>query len=287
MSDYRIGYVILHYIDEKTTINCVNSLRQLMLKDDIIIIVDNCSPNQSGARLAKLYDASENIRVVLNDENLGFAKGNNVGFAILKYNYSCNIIIMLNNDILIRQDNFREVLINEYEIHGFDICGPQILTLENKINPCSPQLPQHVKLSRIKIGQISNILRYILSFINADIWLSKKLDRNLKENNDANSYIENIQLHGCFLIFTKKYIEMFNGLNPDTYMYLEEQILYARSMINGLKIAYDPKLKVVHLEGISTDAAMIQKEASKRRFKYKCQMKSFKVLYEGIKKNEI
>jgi len=115
----------------------------------------------------------------------------------------------------------------------------------------------------------------------------KKLDRNLKENNDANSYIENIQLHGCFLIFTKKYIEMFNGLNPDTYMYLEEQILYARSMINGLKIAYDPKLKVVHLEGISTDAAMIQKEASKRRFKYKCQMKSFKVLYEGIKKNEI
>ena len=63
-------------------------------------------------------------------------------------------------------------------------------------------------------------------------------------------------------------------------MYLEEIILYMRAYRAGLKIVYDP----VHLEDAATLATFQGKTGKSRRFKYRCQMHSFKVLLEEIRK---
>lgn len=49
-----------------------------------IVIVDNASANGTGRELQQLYQGAENIYVILNPENLGFARGNNVGFEFAK-----------------------------------------------------------------------------------------------------------------------------------------------------------------------------------------------------------
>lgn len=55
-------------------------------KNNPIIIVDNCSPNGSGKQLEKMYSKCINITVIINEENQGFAKGNNLGYQYIKEN---------------------------------------------------------------------------------------------------------------------------------------------------------------------------------------------------------
>ena len=40
---------------------------------------------------------------------------------------------------------------------------------------------------------------------------------------------------------------------PETFLYYEEAILYARAQMEGLKLVYAPSLKVWHKEGGSTN----------------------------------
>lgn len=72
------AFVILHYRAIDTTRSCVKSIRALA-GDKHIVIVDNASPNGTGAVLAEEFAASPDVTVLLHDKNDGFARGNNVG----------------------------------------------------------------------------------------------------------------------------------------------------------------------------------------------------------------
>lgn len=281
----KIGYVVLHYQTLEETQNCVASIVNILAPEDCIIIVDNCSPNKTGERLKELYKDNKQIEVIVSEHNLGFAKGNNLGFYSAKYEHKCDFIILLNNDTLIKQETFRNILLLNYQKHDYDIVGPKVLQKNGEVNTSTPSKPIHVNLLRARVGQLSNFLRLLLSYINLDIIFGKIFDKNNISNCDLSmSYNENVQISGCCFIFSKRYIEIFDGLNPDTFMYLEEVLLFIRAKNNNLKIAYDPELEVIHLEDAATDELFKGKSRKKRQFKYRCQMKSFGVLIREIGK---
>ena len=88
MSQYpEFAFVILHYMTKQETIDCVASILEKTKAEPMkvsIVIVDNASANGTGRELQQLYQGAENIYVILNPENLGFAQGNNVGFEFAK-----------------------------------------------------------------------------------------------------------------------------------------------------------------------------------------------------------
>lgn len=88
MSQYpEFAFVILHYMAKQETIDCVASILKKTKAEPMkvsIVIVDNASANGTGRELQQLYQGAENIYVILNPENLGFARGNNVGFEFAK-----------------------------------------------------------------------------------------------------------------------------------------------------------------------------------------------------------
>ena len=51
------------------------------------------------------------IDVLINDENLGFAKGNNVAYQYSKLKYNPDFIVTMNNDVEIETNNFEEKLV--------------------------------------------------------------------------------------------------------------------------------------------------------------------------------
>ena len=59
---------------------------------------------------------------------------------------------------------------------------------------------------------------------------------------------EKYSLHGCFLIFSKGYIDEFNGLYDKTFLYGEEILLKLRCERSGLKMWFLSDLKAVHNE---------------------------------------
>ena len=106
MKQYKFTFVILHYLTMEDTIDCIESIRDKCRNFQYrIIVVDNASPNNSGRKLEKKYKDDSDIKVVVNRENVGFARGNNIGFKIAKEDKS-DFIILCNNDTKLLKDNF-------------------------------------------------------------------------------------------------------------------------------------------------------------------------------------
>ncbi|HEM5053539.1 TPA: glycosyltransferase, partial [Streptococcus suis] len=83
-----ICFIILHYMVKEETIKCVESILEREMDNIQIIIVDNLSPNNSGQELFEYYKGNDIVDVLLNDENAGFASGNNVGYSYTKEKYN-------------------------------------------------------------------------------------------------------------------------------------------------------------------------------------------------------
>ena len=86
----KLSIITLTYNKLKYTKKYVESLFKYT-KDFELIIVDNGSTDGTREYLKSL----DNIKLILNDENVGFSKGNNQGLEIAEGEY----IAFLNNDI--------------------------------------------------------------------------------------------------------------------------------------------------------------------------------------------
>ena len=278
----RIAYVVLHYQTIEETKQCVESILKVLSPEDCIVVVDNGSPNGSGIKIKELFGKVDQVEVIISEKNLGFAKGNNIGYFYAKYTHKADIIILLNNDTIIGQDDFRQKLISDYQKYKFDIAGPKILQRDGSVNTSSPCKPVHTTYIRAKVGQIINIVRLAISYLDLDLLFERIENSGKSGSNCCIEYSEDVQISGSCIILAPNYIKMFEGLNPDTFMYLEEIILYVRAQKYHLRIAYDPSIEIIHLEDAATNAIYSGKMRAKRQFKYKCQRQSFRVLLSEL-----
>ena len=284
----KIAFVILHYITVEDTKKCVESIKNMMENSKYkyeIIVVDNHSDNGTGEELESLYQSEKNMHVIINKQNLGFARGNNVGFKFAKEKLKCNFIIMLNNDTYILQKDFGNKVVEEYDKYHYGVLGPKIVLKNVAINPIRNRLPSIQQT--IKTIWINRVL-YILTILNLDKLhdvIKGKLNRRQenKKKLDTDSKQENIILHGCCLIFSPQYVKKFDGIDNRTFLYCEEELLYIRILENKWKTIYDPNLIIYHMEDGATNA-INQNNRKKRIFKYKNAIKSKKILYKELKK---
>lgn len=275
----EFAFVILHYNTVEDTNACVESIRKhIGIRSYKIIVVDNASPNQSGVFLAQKYSTSDDVLVILNKKNVGFARGNNIGFKYAKSELKAEFIVLMNNDTQILYDDFVLKIRNEYEASDCALIGPKIITPNPPFdsNPGPSELPTIKELLK---NQFIIYLYLLLSYIHLDDLVHKKFGRQEKLRLDKadkaiDKRIENVKLHGCFWIFTPNYINKFDGLNPKTFLYNEEPLLFLRCVKYKLKTVYLPKLMVYHKEDSSTNSIGFKGAVNKRRFIYKHLIKS-------------
>jgi len=215
--------------------------------------------------------------------NLGFARGNNVGFEIAKKEYKADFIVLMNNDILIQQSDFCDVICQKYEQYHYAVMGPKVY-LKDRTYHSNPIEPGRYKAYAQRAAQMITVLKYFGTFLDLDIVSSQKHDDKQSQSYET-FYDEdtlNYKLHGCCLIFSREYIDKFNGLNPNTFLYMEEDILFVRLRNNKLISLYSPDLWLTHLEDAATDK-MMKSGKKKRRFIYKNHIKSYNALIREIK----
>ena len=123
-----IAFVILHYRAADMTRKCVERIKALE-GDKKIVIVDNASPNGAGQELLDEYTEDSEIKVILNPENSGFAKGNNMGVRWVQKNVPAEFVVVLNNDVEILQKDFCPKVEAIYRRHSFDVLGPDIISV--------------------------------------------------------------------------------------------------------------------------------------------------------------
>lgn len=276
------GYVILHYQSIEITKKCVDKLL-MFSKDNPIIIVDNCSPNGSGKQLEKMYSKCINITVIINEENQGFAKGNNLGYQYIKRKYSLNYVVVMNNDIMIEDNDFAVIIEQFMEKNEVDVCGPDMVTLKgNHQNPLQlkPYTSKYLQ-RRVRADKINVLLLRTRLF-----W---KLYENYKKTNKIpirtkQPTVFDCILHGSCIIYGPEYIKREqNAFLPITYMYNEEAILYDYLVHKGYKTGYCSDVTILHMEGVST-SERIENKKKKVMFRFKNNIKSIEAQLEERKK---
>ncbi|MEG2745733.1 MAG: glycosyltransferase [Gordonibacter sp.] len=280
------AFLILHYQNVELTRSCVESiLSNPSSSKPFILIVDNASPNGSGVCLKQDYANNQQVEVLLNKKNLGFAKGNNVGLRYLNETYSPEFIVMLNNDVEIISTDFCQAIKDEYVRSEFAVLGPRIILLGDKQDLYGFE---PAPISSLVKSLVSLSAKRVLCVVGAE-----RIIRKIEAQNDADTasqsglikrkltYQRDVVLNGCCLVFSKKYFNEYSGIDDRTTMYKEEQLLYLRIKKKELRSIYNPELVVFHNASSSERLSGEEYLSKKKRF-YKYQTQSTMVLLNSI-----
>lgn len=104
----KVFVILVNYSQAELTLKCIQSIQESSNIDPQIIVVDNCSPDDSYSLLKEKLDQS--IILIKANANNGFASGNNIG---IRYalGRGADYIMLLNNDTEIAADMIEKLLL--------------------------------------------------------------------------------------------------------------------------------------------------------------------------------
>jgi len=108
MTDIDLSIIIVNYNVKEFLQNLIHSIYRAGEKIKYeIIIVDNASDDGSVEFLREKFPE---LKLIVNEKNLGFSKANNIGLKYAQGKY----ILLLNPDTIVQEDTF-EKMINFFE----------------------------------------------------------------------------------------------------------------------------------------------------------------------------
>ena len=123
MLDNQITIVITTYKSQVKINKCLASIN----KKYKVIIIEN-SNNESFKK--KIEDEFSNVECILSEQNLGYAKGNNLGLSKVKTLYA----LIINPDAVLYENTIEKFLYRANKIKDFAIIGPAIQDEKNLSN---------------------------------------------------------------------------------------------------------------------------------------------------------
>lgn len=277
----KVGFVVLGYCNYPMYAECVDWLLKIRnIEDTKIILVDNCSPDGTGEKIKEKTKEIDFVTVLQNEKNEGFAKGNNLGYRYAKQDLGCNIIVVMNSDVFIKDQEFLNSLQNVVtENEEVAVIAPDILgTLDRHTNPYRIT-PVSMKEARKRLF-IKRVLSLLLK-LGIDYRTSgTKIADNSKE---IQSRVDCVVPHGACVVFCDAWTQnedkaFFSG----TFLYHEEFFLDQYMRAKGYLCSYLPELVVKHIGDASLDDA-IKLKRKKKLFVLKNQIDSMKQYMAFVK----
>ncbi len=224
----KAAIVILNWNGKEDTIECLESVTKVDYPLFEIVVVDNGSTDGSTQAIRGLFP---DVTLIVNEENLGYAGGNNIGirYALAEgFDYVC----LLNNDTIV-DPNFLGFLVDAAEADPkVGMVGPTICYFDkpNTIWSAggridwSRGLPSLRGLDEVDKGQYREVA---------------KVD-----------YVT-----GCAMLVKLAMAENIGLLDSRFFTYFEEVEWCVRATRSGFKILHVPAAKVWHK--ISVDAQLV------------------------------
>ena len=276
----KVVFLILNYNSLHDLMMCEKSIRK-NCSNYHIVVVDNGSEKSEVDELEKFCDKNS-ITLIKSSQNLGFAKGNNLGFRYIRQNIKCDYIAMINSDTLIIDETFCRKIDEAFNQYHFAVLGPDVLPSHSNPMVDEPDSKEKVLYQIRKTKrQISIIHIPVLNIIYL-CWNKIKFKLMAKKSALISEPVLNCELHGCFLVFSNLYT--LDGLCDDTFLYGEEDLLAKACCDNKLTLLYYPQLKIIHNESVSTKKSM-PNLIKRKLFFLENRLDSYYVLLDKYEKN--
>lgn len=285
----RLAFLILNFGTYEETTDCVSSIVEHVDTNDYkIVIVDNGSKDDSLNQLQSKYLSDARVDVISTGENLGFARGNNVGIKYINENYSPDFVVVLNSDIELFQDELYARLLTEYKHSHFGVWGPMMIIGSARCDdsPWAPmtlaQAQEQLAVYEKNYKQLKHLPYFSYRVVKKISSAFARRQKEQRKHEDFWRYQTDVELQGAFLVFSKEMFQHIKGFDPRTFLYYEEQLLYLAVKRTGMKMVYDPRYAVYHKDGVSTKK--IKSSKSKLLFLQYCNIESLKILITEMEK---
>jgi len=257
-SGSKISVVLVNYNTHRLTKAALESIDE---QADEIIVVDNASQDGSVEMLMEWQGQSKKNRLILNEDNVGFAKANNQGFALCSGEY----VLLLNTDTLVPRGAIRRLAAWLEQRPEFGGCGPKLVFPDGTLqhSPCpDPNLWMFVLrflgLKHLLPGkEMRTFVLRRFGFLLGDV-VRSYLDP-VKQAASAES-VES--LGGAALMVRRSVINKVGGLDEGYFMYLEDSEWCIRIRKNGWKLGFVHDVSILHYAGAS-----YTEERSKKGFR--------------------
>ena len=245
------AFVILHYRTLDVTIQCLDSLLKVA-PDSHIVVVDNNSGDGSGEEVRRRFAGCNNVAVVINDQNLGFAKGNNTGYKYVKDNFDVDCVVVMNNDVIITQSGFADIIANYMKAQHLDVCGPDVVTPEGRHqNPLQRQPFPTFRIVKWMLMDCIRLIMLKLHLFEKKILATYTSVSNSYQRQDIDlNGITDCVLHGSCVAYSRDYLSKEDfAFVPVTFLYAEEMILADYCKRKNYRTGVCPTATVTHLGG--------------------------------------
>ena len=113
MGDEKITIIINTFKSEEKIYNCLDSIPNIYK----VVVVENSKNSEFKNKIEEKYS---NVECILAGDNLGYAKGNNLGLSTVNSKYA----LILNPDAKLEKNTLRNFFITASKIKDFSIIGP-------------------------------------------------------------------------------------------------------------------------------------------------------------------
>ena len=224
-----LGVVIVNYNTPKLTTKCVASLLEHGISAAAdIVVVDNASPDGSGARLQATLPAG--VRVVLSMRNGGYGAGVNIGIAASM----TDLVLVLNPDTYFKHNAVDAIRRLFDERPRLGVAGLRL------INPDGS--PQY---SARRFYSLPDILarRTLLGR-----WgpMRARIDSHLLKYKWSTEPFEADWVMGTGFVARTSAFRQIGGMDEGYFLYFEEVDLCARMWVAGWHVLAVPGVELVH-----------------------------------------
>lgn len=263
----KTGIIILNYNNSKDTINCIKSVERYNTAPIKYIIVDNGSSNKQVIKEITSFITEEfkndyliikedqtlptklpKMNFLISPTNDGYAQGNNKGLKLTTQDSEIENILILNSDILFVEDIIPILIKDLNELNDAAIISPILYKKDLKTIDYN--------CSRKAITLTQNFIIHMLLYMNiAGIITKITNDNNLlfRKKVPLKNNILEIQLpSGSCMLLNKTFFKQIDFFDPNTFLYYEENILFAKIHKLNKKIYLDTRLKCIHLGATTT-----------------------------------
>jgi GT2 family glycosyltransferase len=246
--DRPFAFVVLQYNQPEVTARCVASLERLDPdgRPLRIIVVDNGSTPTAVARSRDLFAERPHVTLLCTHENLGFARGNNVGYRHARDVLGAATIAVINNDTVIEDQDFIARCRAAFAACPFSVLGPDIVTPDGRReNPWNDHVYEAAEWE--ELGRLFRRQR--------SAWEqgAGAEFRRLGVRTPAADGLREPVLQGaayvCSPVFVADRAAVFD---ERTFLYGEEFLLAVDCLLAGHLTLYAPQIAIRHEEGVST-----------------------------------
>ncbi|TKK65330.1 glycosyltransferase family 2 protein [Ilyomonas limi] len=220
-----VGIAILNWNGRHFLQTLLPLLQQLNYPHYTVYVIDNHSTDDSVLFLKNNFPA---VKIIVLDDNYGFAKGYNLGLAAIEEDY----YLMLNSDVEVGKDLLQPMVAMMESDPKIAICQPKVLALRNK------EYFEHAGAA----GGMIDILGY--PFCRGRIF-----DTVEKDDGQYNNAQQVFWATGTCCLIRKEAYRQIQGMYNYYFMHMEEIDMCWRLNSAGYKIMYCPQSIVYHLGG--------------------------------------